>query len=135
MNKAVYGLLRSALLFYKHPVAALEKYGFKVNPHDPCVANADINSSQMTVTWHVNDLKVSHKDPFEITKFVEYLFSVYGEKLMVKYGKVHDYLGCDYNISTPGAVKVSMIKYSRKTLGDFPEKITKAASLPASRLQ
>merc|ERR1711933_326410 len=117
-NKALYGLLRSALLFYKHLVAALEKYGFKVNPHDPCVANADINGHQMTVTWHVDDLKVSHKDPQEITKFADYLSGIYGEKLTVKRGKVHDYLGCDYDFSTAGAVKISMIKYTRKTLGD-----------------
>ena len=71
MNKALYGLLRSALLFYEHLVVALKKYGFKVNPHHPYVANVDINNSQMTVTWHVDDLKVSHKDPFEITKFDE----------------------------------------------------------------
>jgi len=50
MNKALYGLLRSALLFYKHLVVALKKYGFKVNPHNPYVANVDINNSQMTVT-------------------------------------------------------------------------------------
>ena len=64
MYKALYGLLRSALLFYKKLVGDLQKYGFKVNPYDPCVANAMINGSQMTVTWHVDDLKVSHKDPF-----------------------------------------------------------------------
>ena len=44
--------------------------GFEVNPYDPCVANKDINGSQMTVTWHVDDLKVSHKDPGEVTQFL-----------------------------------------------------------------
>jgi len=68
MNEALYGLFRSTLFFYKHLVVTLENYGFNVNHHDPCVANVDINGSQMTVTWHVDDLNVSHKDPFEITK-------------------------------------------------------------------
>ena len=45
----------------------------------------------MTVTWHVDDLKVSHKDPQEVIKFAEYLCTVYGKKLTVKHrGKVHD---------------------------------------------
>ena len=49
-NKALYGLLRSALLFYRKLVGDLEAYGFKLNPHDPCVANTMINGKQMTVT-------------------------------------------------------------------------------------
>ena len=54
--KALYGLLRSALLFYKKLRGDLENMGFVVNPYDPCVANKMINGSQMTVTWHVDDL-------------------------------------------------------------------------------
>ena len=61
-----------------------------------------------------------------------FLSKVYGEKLTVKRGKVHDYLGCDYDFSTPQQVKVSMIKYSRKTLADFPEAIDRSAPLPAA---
>jgi hypothetical protein len=35
MQKAMYRLLRSALLFYRKHVADLENSGFKLNPHDP----------------------------------------------------------------------------------------------------
>ena len=69
MNKAFYGMLKSALQFYLKFRSDIEAYGFKVNPYDPCVANADLNGHQMAMTWHVDDLKFSHKDPFEITKF------------------------------------------------------------------
>ena len=37
--KAIYGLLESALLFYKKLRKDITKIGFKVNPYDPCVAN------------------------------------------------------------------------------------------------
>ena len=37
--KALYGLLRSALLFYKKLRSNLENIGFEINPYDPCVAN------------------------------------------------------------------------------------------------
>ncbi len=39
MQKAMYGLLRSALLFYRKLVEDLESNGIKLNCYDPCVAN------------------------------------------------------------------------------------------------
>jgi hypothetical protein len=59
MQKAMYGLLKGALLFYRKLVEDLESNGFKLNPYDPCVANKTVNGKQMTVCWHVDDLKVS----------------------------------------------------------------------------
>ena len=58
MIKALCGLLHSALLFYLKLVDDLEKYGFALNPYDACVANKVIDGDQMTVVWHVDDLKV-----------------------------------------------------------------------------
>lgn len=88
--KAVYGLLRSALLFYKKLVADLEAYGFEINPYDPSVATKDINGEQMTVVWHVDDLKVSHRNSFEITRLASYLKDIYG-KVKVSRGKKLDF--------------------------------------------
>ena len=73
----------------------------------------------MTVMWHVDDLKVSHKDPAEITKFANYLAVIYGEKLTVHRGQVHDYLGMDLDYTTKGKVGVSMSKYVYKILEGF----------------
>ena len=39
LTKALYGLLRAAVLFYRKLRKELEDYGFTVNPYDPCVAN------------------------------------------------------------------------------------------------
>ena len=85
----------SALWFYKKLKVDLEAYGFTINPYNPCVANAMIRGKQMTVTWHVDGLKVSHEDPAEITQFANYLAVIYGEVLTVHRGKIHDYLGMD----------------------------------------
>ena len=52
----------SAMLFYNKLRSHVEEIGFKINPYDPCVANMTISSSQITVCWHVDDLKVSHKE-------------------------------------------------------------------------
>eukprot|EP00804_Cyclotella_cryptica_P031175 CCRYP_011748-RA/>CCRYP_011748-RA protein AED:0.26 eAED:0.26 QI:0/0/0/1/0/0/5/0/530 len=49
MLKAMYGLLRSALLFYLKLVKDLSDYGFEVNPYDPCVANKmEIGKASLT---------------------------------------------------------------------------------------
>jgi len=98
MNKAVYGMLRSAMLFYKKLRADLEDYGFVVNPYDPCVANMTVKGSQMTVVWHVDDLKVSHADDFEITKLGQFLSGTYNG-LSVRRGANHDYLGINFDYS------------------------------------
>jgi hypothetical protein len=86
----------------------------------------------MTITWHVDDLKVSHIDPFQITKFASYLASIYREGLVVHHGKVHDYLGMDLNFANEGVAQISMITYTTKVLTDFPEAITTSCATPAA---
>ena len=49
-----------------------------MNPYNPCFANKNINSIHITITWHVDYLKVSHKDAFETTKFGMWLEGIYG---------------------------------------------------------
>ena len=49
LSKALYGMLRAALLFYKKLRGDLEDMGFKVNPYDPCVANKTIKGAQCTI--------------------------------------------------------------------------------------
>ena len=39
LSKALYGLLRALILFYRKLRKELEEYGFEINPYDPCVAN------------------------------------------------------------------------------------------------
>ena len=98
-NKALCVLLQSALLLYNKLRKGLKDYSFVINPYDPCVANAMISSHKMMVTWHVDDIKKSHKDPYQITKFSSYLSIIYRQKLTVKRGNVHDYLGMDLDCS------------------------------------
>jgi hypothetical protein len=133
LSKAIYGLLKSALLFYKKNVNNLQNYKtpFVINKYDPCAANAIINKKQMTVTWHVDNLKVSHVDSFQNTKFIAYLATIYGNGITVHQGKVHDYLGMDFNFATDRITQVSMITYTSKFLTDFPKPITTSCATPA----
>ena len=90
------------------------------------------NDSQMTVTWHVDDLKISHKDSREVTKFIKHFGDIYGERMTVHRGKVHAYLGMDLDFSSPKVLKIGMIKYIKKIHEDFPEEIKSSAATPAA---
>jgi hypothetical protein len=46
-------------------------WGFETNPYDWCVANKAINGKQCTVRWHVDDLKISHKDKRKVTNLIQ----------------------------------------------------------------
>jgi hypothetical protein len=59
--KAIYDMLLSSLLFYKKLAKDLMSYGFVLNPYDLCVANKFVDGKQITVSWHVDDLKVFMK--------------------------------------------------------------------------
>ena len=131
IQKALYGLLRSALLFYKKLVGDLEGNGFVLNPYDPCVANKMINGAQMTVCWHVDDLKVSHVDPQEVTKFGAWLSNTYGIAVAEHRGKVHDYLGMILDFTMEGHVIINMTEYIKTILSDFPEDISGTRTTPA----
>ena len=68
--KALYGTLRAALLFWRLLSAKLVEWGFTINPYDWCVTNKMVDGKQMTVLWHVDDLKISHIDPSVWTRSV-----------------------------------------------------------------
>ena len=65
---ALYGIMKAALLFYIKFVKNLKSNGFELNPYDPCVANKIVDGAQLTVVWHVHDLKVSHVDAGVVTR-------------------------------------------------------------------
>ena len=62
LQKALNGFLCSALLFYLKLVTELKNNGLKIYIYNPCVENKLVNGGIKTVVWHVDDLKVLHKD-------------------------------------------------------------------------
>jgi hypothetical protein len=114
----------SAMLFYKKFKKDLIEQGFELNPYDPCVANKNINGNQITVCWHVDDLKVSHQDSKVVTNFLQWIKDTYGSigKVKITRGKKHDYLGMKLDYSIPGKVKVDMREYVQSMIDDFPQK-------------
>ncbi len=50
--KALYGCVRSALLWYELFYGTLKELGFELNPYDPCVANKIVDGHQCTIVWY-----------------------------------------------------------------------------------
>ena len=124
-------MLRSTPLFYKRLRSDSEDRGFVVNPYDPCVANKMVDGAQMTVCWHVDDLKISHRDEEMVTVFTVKMANIYRAKTTISRGRVNDYLGMELDVGTcPGTLIISMIKYLQKIIDEFPEVLrgTKACS-------
>ena len=92
LSEALYGMLRAAILFYKILRSDLENMGFKINPYDPCLENKMVNGHQMTICWHVDDLKVPHKDENAVTALAKKLVELHGTNTTVSSRKVHEYL-------------------------------------------
>ena len=66
-------MLIAALLFYRKFKKDLEGIRFIFNPYDACVANRMINNKQQIVSFHVNDLMISHVDKKVNDKFLKWL--------------------------------------------------------------
>jgi hypothetical protein len=127
----LYGCLKSAIQFWKHLSGNLIEHGYKLNPYDPCVANKEIDGSQFTIVWHVDDLKMSHKSGEVLDKEVKWLETIYGP-LVGSRGKQHTYLGMDFDFRIKGEIKISMIPYLQEIIDEFPDDLGKEVSTPAA---
>jgi hypothetical protein len=120
---ALYGIMKAALLYYQRFVTNLQSIGFKINPYDPCVAINFVKGEQLTVVWHVDNLKVSHRKPSILTRMTAWLKSTY-ERLFddgsggmtISRGKIHDYLGMTLDFTVPREVKITTIDYVKDML-------------------
>jgi hypothetical protein len=60
-QNALYGTMVASLLYYWKFVKSLTDIDFIINPYDPCVTNKIIEGEQMTICFHVDECKLSHR--------------------------------------------------------------------------
>jgi hypothetical protein len=90
-----------------------------------------VRGKQLTVLWHVDDLKMSHMEYDEVTSMINWLKGIYRD-MKVSRGKVHDYLGMPLDYYKKGEVKVTRIDYMKGVIEDFPDIITIGAATPTT---
>ena len=75
----------------------------------------------MTVTSHVDDLKISHVDEWEITK-INWLAKIYGD-IMVKREQQHEYHVITLDYKKARQVRVSRKPFVDRIIKNFLEEI------------
>jgi hypothetical protein len=108
LDKALYGCVEAAALWYNDLKGKLLNFGFIENRYDVCVFNKRCEDGfQITIVLHVDDLLVTSVSQRNIEDFEKYLSTVYPE-IKVKKGPVVDYLGMTFDFTETGEVKITM---------------------------
>jgi hypothetical protein len=77
-NALLYGMMVASLLYYrKFTIKSLTEIGFKINPYNSCITNKMIEGQQMTICFHVDDCKLSHRKSKVMDKMIEWLRQEY----------------------------------------------------------
>ena len=124
--KALYGTIRAALIFWRKFTKQITEWGFTMNPYDWCVANKMVHRSQLTIMWHVDDLKISHVDKEVLEDLLKQLDGAFRKDgpLTIHRGKKHDYLGM--------WLQVQMFNYIDNMLDDLPDNMCGMVTSPAA---
>ena len=136
--------MKATLLYYQWFITNIKLIQFELNPYNPCITNKTINGKQLTLLWHVDDIKISHIDKQVIFNFIKWLKKTYKHifedvsgVMKVSCGKFHIYLGMQLNLSMQGQVSVTMNLYIQAMFDEFyvhdPTKMT-AKTLAAEYL-
>jgi hypothetical protein len=130
LDKALYGCVEAAHLWYLMLREKLEAYGFEANPVEPCVFNK-LNAAgvQISLTLHGDDLLTTCISETEIDSFFAYLRTQF-PVITVHKGKTLSYLGMTFDFREEGAVYVTM----QKTVNDILEGcgVDKSFATPAT---
>jgi len=129
LEKALYGCVESAKLWYDHLSGTLLKMGFVKNSLDPCVFNKDFDGKQCTICIYVDDCLVTCETDAAIEEVIDQLRSTY-KTIEVGRGDIHSYLGMTLDFSTAGQAKITMEHYVSEALKAYD--VTGHAKTPAA---
>ena len=109
--------------------------GITKNPYDSCVANKNIDGKQCTITWHVDDLKISHVEEQVVRWIIQKIQDTFGQhsELSMHIGKRHDYLCMILDFTTPGILEIDMSDYIQVILQDTPANLRGTSMVPAAQ--
>ena len=130
LDKALYGCVEAAALWFEDIKAKLLTYGFVQNSYDACVFNRIGRSGkQTTIVLHVDDLFVTSEEAEDLHDLDLYLKSVYKETKS-RTGKVVDFVGMTFDFTQSGSVKVTMDNCTDDILKNCG--VTEAKATPAA---
>ena len=129
IKKAIYRMIKSALLWYDLYVSVLEGMGFVLNPYNMCVANKTIDRKQCTVAWYVTNNKISHVEQEVIDDIVDKIGKHF-PGLTISKGTEHTFLEIKIKYQDDGTVSINMKDYIQEVVNDFEEDTSKPVLRP-----
>ncbi len=126
LTKAVYGTLIGSKRWFDKLTTALREWGFEPNKYDECCWNKMVGNSQLTVVFHVDNLKCSCRNKQALDELFNNLQHEFGEeqklqKLEREVGPVHDYQGLRIDYSIPSKVIFTMYDYIKDIIVKAPD--------------
>jgi len=115
VEKALYGLVQSALLWYEHLSSKLESRGFVKNPVDPCVMHMTRNECKVIVVIYVDYLLVLSADGANHDWFESIMKEEFKELSVDRDKNKMSYLGMVLD-RQDGCFKISMTNYIKGIL-------------------
>jgi hypothetical protein len=106
LDRALYGCIESALLWFRELSGFLTKIGFVANPYDICVMNRTTKAGKATIGIYVDDILLTCSHPSLADTIIQDLEKEY-KQLKVNRGLMHNYLGMVLDFSHKVVVKVS----------------------------
>ena len=118
LDRALYGCVESAKLWYNDLKETLNKAGYEVNNKDECVFNKGIGDDQCTIVLHVDDMMITCRNKRTRLELIDTLKLRYTEGLSVHEGPVISYLGMTFDWRIRGEVRISQSGYINDVLGE-----------------
>ena len=116
LDKALYGCVESAALWYENLCDTMKSLGYVKNQYEQCVFNKrNTYGVQCTAAVHVDDLLITSSDKTMIDHLCEGLKRRYGEITRCDGPKLN-YLGMSLNLSIVGEVRITMHGYLEEIL-------------------
>ena len=123
LNKAMYGTLDAAKIWYEKLTGVLVQMGFVPNKVDPCVFNKDIGGKQCTILVYVDDLLITCVEAGAVNQVIEQLGAAFGGDVKSSQEKDLSYLGMHLKLEA-GKITVSMEAYLAGVLEEYGVKGT-----------
>jgi len=131
LDKALYGCVQSARLWYETLTAKLSELGYNVNKYDKCVWNkTSADGEKCTICIHVDDIFMTASTETYLDAVIEELGRHFPE-LSVNRGKTHNYLGIIFDFGEKDVLKLNMDSYTEQLVA-YSGVTGRPASSPAT---
>lgn len=134
IDRALYGLVQAARMWYDRLTVFLALHRYVVNACDPCVWNKGSGVCQSTILFHVDDLSCSCRDVGELHDIEKMLKAEFGDaNIKCVYGDEQEYLGMLFRYDRAAKVcEVSMKGFTLALLEYAGHDMGKTAKTPAN---